>query len=414
MNEKKPEAKKRVRRIRTPRNGSASQSAAAEELYTFSKSAKRAQFAGIFSLALLLIFLIPMIITYGREISFANMYNFVREVNLSGQIGEGERTEISYALPTRNQGFAEFKRGFIVASDREVQVFNKAGFSTLLEQTDYSDPKIATSENTFLVYDLGGRGFTLYNSFEDIYLESREYPISAADMASDGRFAVVGKSAKYNTEVTFYDCDGKREFAYMRSDYTIDCKYSLGGRSLALLSLDASDGEFVYTLSVLDAASGESKAHITRSGMPYNCYYLDGDKIAVVLSDSVIVYNNSCEKIGEYEFPDGVLYRVAVSEKNIALMFTVDKVNMKNKVYILGTDGDVKKEYEIDGVFSDMKMSARHLYFASENEVLRLDISSMKLQSHKLSVADSRLVILDSTRVLLCGRNMAHVISVWS
>ena len=272
------------------------------------KSAKKMSFVAVISVALCIVFLLSMLLIFGKDVGLKNAYYFFREVNLMGEIGEGELQKISYSLPTRNQSFAEFKRGFIVASDREIQVFNKAGYSTLLEQMSYSNPMIETSLDTFLVYDLGGVGFAVYNSFEDIYLENREYPISTADMSTDGKFAIVGKSARYNTEVIFYDDEGKRELAYRREDLAIDCEYSESGKHFALLTLDASRGEYAYTLTALNTKSGEVIFSITKAGdLPFSCHYMSGDRLAVVCQNSVSVYNSKGQEIGRYDYPDSKL-----------------------------------------------------------------------------------------------------------
>ncbi len=385
-----------------------------ESSHASARSAKRAHFVSFIAIALCIVFLFSMLIIFGKDIGPMNMYYFFREVRLMGQIGEGERAQISYSQPTRNQSFAEFKSGFIVASDREVQAFNKAGYETLIEQMSYSNPIVVSSSSTFLVYDLGGRGFTLYNSFEDIYLENREYPISAADMSDDGKFAVVGKSEKYNTEITFYDEDGKREFSYMRSDYAIDCEYSESGKHLALLTLDASGGDYIYTLTILNTKSGEVVSSVTEIGnLPYSCHYMSGDRIAVMCEDYIFTYNNKGETVGEYQYPSGTLCLTAVNERYVVLLFADDRVNMKNTLYIINSRGKVVMQQTVEGEFSDMAASSKYVYLAADKGVYRLDISSLKLQLVEMNAADGEILILDSGRIMLCRQNMSYVIDSW-
>ena len=382
---------------------------------TMAKNAKKMSFVAVISLALCIVFLLSMLLLFGRDVGFKNAYYFFREVNLMGEIGEGEVQRISYSLPSRNQSFAEFKRGFIVASDREIQVFNKAGYSTLLEQMSYSNPVIETSLDTFLVYDLGGVGFAVYNSFDDIYLENREYPISTADMSNDGKFAIVGKSARYNTEVVFYDDEGKREFAYRREDFAIDCEYSENGKYFALLTLDASSGEYAYTLTVLNTKNGEIVSSVTESGdLPFSCHYMSGDKVAVVCQKSVFVYNNRGEEIGGYDYPLSKLHKVAVSEKNLALLFIDDGVNKKNTLYILNARGELAKECEISGEYYDMTISSRYAYFSADNGVYRLDLLTLKLEFSEILATDGKILMLDNGRIMLCRSNMSYILDNWS
>ncbi len=379
------------------------------------KYARRSHLISAVALVLCIVFLLSMFVIFGKDVSPTKMYDFFREVGAMGEIGEGEREEISYSLPTRNQSFSEFKRGFVVASDREIQVFNKAGYPTLTEQMSYSNPQIVASENTFLVYDLGGRGFSVYNSFEDIYVESREYPITAADMSEDGRFAIAAKAAKYNTEVIIYSAEGDAEYAYRRSDYAVALKYSPSGRYISLLTLDASEGEYIYTVTVLSAKNGEVVSHVTRSGsLPYSCYYLDGDRLALVCSDKLVIYNTKCEKVGDYEFPKGQLYRVAVSGKNIALMFIKDKVNMKSTVYIIDSSCEEKMDFDMYGEYFDMTLSSRYAYFSSEDGVVRFDLSGEAMQTYEINATNGKILILDPSRIMLCRPNMSYIIDSWS
>ena len=379
------------------------------------KYARRAHLISAIALVLCIVFLLSMLVIFGKDVTPAKMYDFFREVGAMGEIGEGEREEISYSLPTRNQSFAEFKRGFVVASDREIQVFNKAGYPTLTEQMSYSNPQIVASENTFLVYDLGGRGFSVYNSFEDIYIESREYPITAADMTEDGRFAIAARSAKFNTEVIIYSAEGDAEYAYRRSDHTVALKYSPSGKYISLLTLDASEGEYIYTVTVLSAKNGEVVSHVTRYGsLPYSCYYLDGDRLALVCSDKLVIYNTKCEKIGDYEFPKGQLYRVAVSGKNIALMFIKDKVNMKSTVYIINSSCEEKTDFDMYGEYFDMTLSSRYAYFSSDDGVVRFDLSGDVKHTYEINATNGKILVLDSSRIMLCRPNMSYIIDSWS
>lgn len=379
------------------------------------KNAKRADFVGVIALLSCVAILLSMLLIFGRDIRPMNIYYFFKEVTLMGQVGEGEREQISYSQPNRHQSFSEFKRGFIVASDREVQVFNKAGYETLIHQPGYSNPEISASKNTFIVYDLGGRGFTLYNAFEDVYSEDREYPISAADMAYDGRFVVVGRSERYNTEVAFYNTDGEKELSYKRSDFAVGCEYSKKGNYLALLTLDASGGEYIYTLTVLGSKNGEVVSSISKKrDLPYSVHYLDGDRIAVVSDDSIVIYNNKCEEIGRYEYPAGELYEISVTEKNIALLFTDDRVNMQNTLYVIDSKGRLSEEISVQGEFSDMAISGKYVYFATEDGAYRLNLGDEKLQFATVSGIDGEMVVLDGNRVLLARRNMAYVLDSFS
>ena len=381
---------------------------------SYSNAAASAWVVGIISLITLIVLILGVAVFGGKNISFDSMYYLYRDVNSMGRIGAGENTRLDYTIPKKKQDFALFKNGLCVAGDTEIQIFNKTGNQTMSVSTSYSNPDVISSKDYIVVYDIGGRGFCAYNSFAEIYSEKRDYPISTAALSYDGRLCVIGQTQSYNCEVTVYDESFGKEFTYKRNDYAIDCEFDSAGRNLALCTLTSSDGTYLVTLTLLDTKKQEVKAQLEiEDVLPYECHYIGNDRIALICSDRVLIYNEKMDLKGEYRFPRLEFEYVSVSSEGVALMFVNDKLNKENTVVVIDSKGKEKTEYEYVGDCSDMALFDGYIYIAEADGVLRVDCGSKNESYAELDLRGGKLVICDKDRVIVARESVADVISAF-
>ena len=366
---------------------------------------------GVISMILLIALVMTIGVFGGKNISFSGMYYLYRDVNAMGRIGEGENTRLDYTLPKKNQDFALFKNGLCVAGDNDIQIFNKNGNQTLSQSTAYSNPRVLPSKEFVVVYDLGGRGFCAYNSFSDIYSETREYPISTAALSNEGMLAIVGQTQAYSCELTLYDSDFSKLFSYSRNDYAVSCGFDESGRYVSLVSLSSRDGDYLVTLAVIDTKKQEVKHEVKIDGvLPYECRFMDGGRIALVCSDRVLIFNDKLELYCEYEYPSLELADVSVTSDGIALMFINDKLNSKNTLVVLDSKGKEKLYHEYTGDAFDTVISYGCVYVSQATGVWRIDYSTKDESFAELDSDGGRLIVCDKDRVIVARQSVADVI----
>ena len=381
------------------------------EINQYSKAAVNAWVIGIISIIALIALMLCVAVFGGKDMSFNSMYYLYRDVNSMGRIGAGENTRLDYTIPKKNQDFALFKNGLCVAGDGEIQIFNKTGNQTMSVTTSYSEPKVVSAKDYIVVYDLGGRGFCAYNSFAEIYSEKREYPISTVALSYEGKLCVVGQTQSYNCELTVYDESFGREFTYSRNDYAIDCDFDSAGRNIVLCTLSSSDGAYLVNLTLIDTKKQEVKARLeVEDILPYECKYIGNDRIALICSDRVLIYNEKMELKGEYRYPRHELSDIAVSDDAIALMFTTDKLNKKSLVVVIDSKAKEKMEYEHIGAYSDMTMYGGYVYIAESEGILRVDCGSQNESFAELEARGGKLLVCNKDRVILARESVADVV----
>ena len=153
------------------------------------------------AVSLLCIFLALVLIFGGSIISYENVYYMFKDIEYINSYTEGRPQTLSYSKPLTHQSSGVFKDGLAVVSDSEFKFFTSTGRATLSIGSEYSNPKICTSDSYALIYDQGNRSFSVYNSFVCMYSETLDYPISSAHMSKNGSFCIVTRTKDYGSAV---------------------------------------------------------------------------------------------------------------------------------------------------------------------------------------------------------------------
>lgn len=88
-------------------------------------------------------------------------------------------------------------------------------------QHTYANPILAVSGSKALIYDEGGREFSLESKYKNIYTKSADDVIYIAELSKSDYAAVVTKSDKYLAMLKIYDPSGEPVFTYFSYDSRI-------------------------------------------------------------------------------------------------------------------------------------------------------------------------------------------------
>lgn len=363
------------------------------------------------SLTLLCLLLIAALLIGGSIFSFNNVYYMFKDISYISSFSENRPDTLSYSRPFANQDFAIFKDGLSVAGDGEIKLFTSTGRATMIQGSEFTNPKICASDSTVLIYDQGRRTFKVYNSFVSIYSETLDYPISSAHMAPDGSFCIVTKSDSYGSVVRVYDNKQRLESEFHRNDYIISVAMSQNGKTLAVVSLDSAEGKSIATLTVLERGKSKTKssAEIT-DFLPYIATFTDNDRVAIIGSDSAYVYNlnGNCQSSYEYS---GRLVDMSVSDSGYALLFSDVTVDSDYTLSVFGSNGNHVGSYKVRGRVTDIALNGNFAYLLADGEVRRMDTlfgTTLRLET---AVENAELLVLANGDILACTDTAAYYLS---
>ncbi|MBQ8407256.1 MAG: hypothetical protein IJY39_00175 [Clostridia bacterium] len=367
--------------------------------------------ARLCSVSLLCVFLAIALIFGGGIISYENVYYMFKDIGYISSFSESRPESLNYSKPFDNQDFATFKNGLAVAGDSEIKFFTSTGRMTLTVGSEFTNPRITCSDSHALIYDQGRNSFTVYNSFISVYSETLDYPISSAHMSADGSFCVVTKSGNYGSVVRVYDREFRLESEYSKNDYVLSAEVSSDGKYVAVMSLDAADGDSLVRLNVLKRGEDELySSALLYDVMPYSATFLSNDRIALFCSELVVIYDLKGNMKKEYGYP-GKLSHLSVGNGEIAMMFDEGSLSDDNRLIVLESNGTVKYSERIVGNVFDLELCGGFAYLLCEGEIVRLDTTFGFRSGVEFSEENARLVTFENGDVMACTDGIAYYIT---
>ena len=265
-------------------------------------------------------------------LSYDNFYYLSQDFGVAFDYVNSGYNSITYSIG-ESQSFALYHGGLAVASREGISIYSAKGRELFSASHQYGNPILETSSKYALLYDGGGKQYSLYNSFSKVAEETLEYPILKASIASSGEYALLTSSDEYRSVLRVFRGDGKIFDYNFASAYVTSIAISDDGTKVAACIIDARGDSMQSEIRVYNVGSAEYKSVVTGfSGMPYEIAFLEGGGICAVSSEGVNVFSSGLKLVGEYYGENGI-HSYSVSRNAVALLH-FDKKMSKTKVIV--------------------------------------------------------------------------------
>lgn len=353
-------------------------------------------------IALVITILLGVIFSAGR-LAVDNVYYMALDIGYMNSYNEKPTGKLNYTKPQHSGDYALYKNGLVSASNNEIKIFNATGRVTLTSGDIFAEPVIVTSNKYFIVYDLGGHKFSVYNSFKRIETVSLDGKIAYAAMCEDGDFVIVEKTQDYNSVVRTYNESCELVSKYSTSGYALSAEMSENGKYTAVLTTSVKDGEMSAKLTVLKQNRKRVYAEVELEGVtPYECRFIDNNRIAVVCADRAYIYSINGKLKGEYTYPEGRLAYVSYTQGSMALLFEQDVVNGRNSLAVIGKNGKLQYSEKIQGSFTDMQVYDNYVFLLTNNGIYKLNYDTGIMTVREGKDTFGKILVCDKNKILLC------------
>ncbi len=367
---------------------------------------------------LLVAFLLLSIFTNIKEITYGNLFYFVRDFGNAVDIASVDHETLSYDV-YKNQNFSLYRGGIAAVSPSNISVYTATGRRTLKSRADFVAPYAVCSEKYVLVYDMSGNSFALYNSFSKVYAESLDAPITDAAISDSGVFAVVTSSSGYRSVIKVYNKNLKLIGKYSKDMFSIDIAIDKSGERMAVLFYDIGDGLGRTVLRIYDIsnrATSEDKdpdedrilyeSTLSRQ-FPLSCDFLEDGKLSVITNASVSVITQNKK---EYDVYESLSYDEDVSAaftgaSGSAVALRSGALNDANRIIAFGSDGDLIYDDIIRDSAKQLFILGNYIFVRTDTGVLRFDISSR--ETEKYTCPSGNMLVYDESTVIICGESKA-------
>lgn len=370
---------------------------------------RRYKFMRLLTAGVLLIFVLLMIALRPEEITTANILYLFRDINVSAEGGDAF-SGVSYSAEPI-QRFAVYRGELLYVTGREAKLYSATGGLGLSTTVSYEQPAVDVTDKYALIYDIGGRGFSVYNSFSELYRETLEYGIVAADMCKTGDFILVTTGREHRSEAYLYGDDFELRAMYKKSDYVSGAALSDDGGRLVLVSFGVDEGGEYYTdVSFYNVGEDSVSATAHAAGeCPLLVRAMD-DGFAVITDRSVRIYGTGGELRGSYAH-GGAVGVSAVSGSHVLLTSPKNSLGTENSVIILDADAKVCYNAVVGEKLTDTALSEHgEAFLLTPAHAVMIDIASGEEKSVAVGAGARRIIPTGEGAALLCMTSTAKTV----
>ena len=356
-----------------------------------------------------LLVIVIAIFLFSGNLSYKKIFYLTKDIKLANDYVNSVHDTITYNVGN-SQSFAIYREGLAVASRERLSIFSAGGRELFSANLNYGNPALATSNKYLLLYDVGGKQFSLYNSFSQVKSESYDYPIYGAGIAENGTFALITRSEKYDSVVSVYQNNATRVDYNFSHGRVISVSFSKNGSDMVVL-LAFSNGDEMHS-EIRSYRVGKDKyesAEITFSGIPYDLKILTGGNVVVVGSLGVNAFNSNLNLIGEY-LTNEEIYLYYLGEDNIAISHLSEERG-KTEVVILNRRAGVDKSYFFNDRILDVAICDSSLFVQTLGGFEKIEVSSGKSSKIDILATDFKMLVSDKKTLIICNDSYAKYLN---
>ena len=358
------------------------------------------------AVAALVCFMLVSIIFNIQNVTYDNFFYLIKDFGAAAQSDAPSYETLNYDASTM-QSFALYRGGLAVTSRANVSVFTSTGRRTLNNNVAYSDPHAVASDKYLLVYDMGKGGFEIFNSFAKVFSESTEYPISDAVFSDSGKFAILTRSEKHESQIIVYNGDFKKLSSYSRGLYAIDISLDKEGNRLGALYLGTTNGVATTYVVFYDLRTHEKTHEYVYEGeFPLAASFRDDGGFSIVTDSSVIMLNRRLtqeyvsashrEKSVAAVFCDGEYTAVALNNGVITDI---------NEITVYDKNGNVIYTETLDTGVLEICASDGYVFIKNRDGAARVRMKDSFVETLKCS--DGRMILYNHKTLLVCSQSKA-------
>jgi hypothetical protein len=204
--------------------------------------------------------------SYRDTLTPQKIYNWF-QTKITGQsVGDGYPISIE-GSNVSTDNFSQNDGNCVYVSSTAMTVTDSLGKQVFSVGHSYSDPALAFSGNRYILWNIGGTGYTIVQSTDNISKETYSDKIHAADISESGTYAILSESTDYASSVKIYNKNNVMIYSYQFADgYGSAVALSPDSSMCIVTTISEKDGELYSKLTVLDFASATPKSEYTSDG----------------------------------------------------------------------------------------------------------------------------------------------------
>ena len=359
----------------------------------------------------LLAFVVLSFLSNTNLITYQNFYYFFKDLNASAETVAVLHTDsISYPMDDE-QSFSLYRKGLAVAGNRNVTVFTATGRQTVSQTIQYQTPVSVGSGRYLLVYELGGKQYSVYNSYTRVFSGTSEYPIRGAAVSDSGMYALISSSSDYISVVSLYNDRFSLINRYNKKDYVTDVAINSKGSLVGILTSSAQNGVFSTEVMICEPGSTQARAQVkigTAFGL--KCSFSTDTILAVLSGEDVTFLSQNGKTLAYRSFEGLSLLCADIGTEGVCVCLKPSGSTADGVAWIFDVNGKLLRQSALPEQVSQVAKCGNRVYFLTAGGIRCLDAKGNKDFLIPCITGQKVLLAVSENEVLLCSPQKAYYI----
>lgn len=376
------------------------------------KVSRRYLVVGVVFMVLLLLYIGGVTVFLGDYVTYDNLRYLARDFDAMTLSGSGDFTKIVYNGST-DMAFAYFRNGLAACDNDSYMYFDTSGVSLIEDSISYGDPVLAPSDKYLMVYDVGGRKYSIYNQLTGIISRETSGDIVAGDVADDGSFIIATRSRETRYVVEMYNSAFAKVMGIYKENYVLDAAISPDGKYAVICSAVPSDTDFNCEVEICMRGESDPVSIKTyESTMPLDLYSM-GEGFALLCDNGIYFMSYDGTILNGINFSGMRLKYADINDETAAVVCSVNALGNENRLVVFDSASgsviyDEVLNYRIVGVYASVDKKDTLAYFSTHQSIIRItDDGELDAHTPDDGVLD---VIPMKKGALVCGETSAYPI----
>ncbi len=360
-------------------------------------------------LAALLVFVCVSMLCNLELFTYENFYYLAKDIGAASDLLSGSGNVINYETSVRNQTFALYRGGLAVGGDSGLQLFTATGRETLNTSPDYVQPVLHGSERYLLVYDVGEKRYSVYNSFVCVHHEEYDYPVFAGAMSDSGYYTIVSESYDHAGVISLYNDRFELVNRYNRTEMVTCTAINQAGNRVAFATAAMKDGAYVSTLVIAIPGQAQTSVEMTFDGLfPYRVEFIDQHRLLLVGDTAAYIISvDDGTVICPIKYAGLQLAYADTNPNYTAFVFSINPVTDTYRLIISDKNGGLIADQTFEAGISQLSVFEDYVYLVTDSGIARIQPKSLAYELIECSTQGKSLLITNKDEVLLCSAQSA-------
>ncbi len=356
-------------------------------------------------------FLILSLLFNTEQITYQNFYRFFKDLNASAEAVTGFQSD-SLSYPADElQSFTLYRGGLAIAGNRAVTLFSATGRQTVSKSVQYQKPVAVGTGKYLLVYDQGGKTYSLYNSYTQIYTGATDYPIRKAAVSESGMYALITSSEEYPSVVLLYDDDFDLINRYNKSGYVTDVSLNEDGDRIAIMTAALKDAFFTTELMICKPGEASALAEFTvADALGLSCFFTARDNVYVLWSDGLRCFSDTGRQLSETLFEGRHIRAVNADAGGMTVVLDDAAGARESRVLAFDEKGGTLYDGSIPDAVDRISRYKNTVFLSSGTTVYRLNLKNKTLATASHAVGQRTLLAVSHDEFLLCSGQISEYV----